>query len=304
MFTAPHATAILLISILGGAVVTTLLYGGRSWCKHICPLGSMIGHTASLSILEIGSNPNVCSTQCQTHDCIKDNNCPMGLHPSSAALTRECVLCLACIKSCRQRSARLNLRLPWQQLIGRGKWEWSVSIYSLLLIAAVLAIKVPELKFPHKFLIGFNTAPTTVLFESAVLVMIMALFFIAVMIAVGFPFSKNWRKNLLISGYPYIFLAFAGLFNVYFFEFVNHGEKLGIWALNNTGLDRYIPAQWVTPELGTLQIILPVVTIAGCAAALHLLKEIVKRESLTSFFLRANQLLIVLVSIIFLSVFW
>ena len=122
MFTNPHATALLLLSVLGGAVVTTLLYGSRSWCKHLCPLGSMIGNTASLSILEIGSNPNVCSTQCQTLDCIKDNNCPMGLHPSSAALTRECVLCLNCVKSCQHRSARLNLRTPWHQVIARGKW--------------------------------------------------------------------------------------------------------------------------------------------------------------------------------------
>lgn len=304
MFTTPHATAILLFSILGGAVITTVLYGGRSWCKHICPLGSMVGHTASLSILEVGSNPNICSTQCQSHDCIKDNNCPMGLHPSSAALTRECVLCLACIKSCRQRSARLNLRLPWQQLIGRGKWEWSVSIYSLLLVAAVLAIKVPELKFLHTFLSRFETAAPSVFFESAVLIIIMALFFIAVMIAVGFPFSKNWRKNLLISGYPYIFLAFAGLFNVYFFEFVTNGENLGLWALNNTGLDRFIPAQWVALNLGTLQILFPVVTFAGCVAALYLLKEIVKKESLPNFFFRANQLLILLVSMMFLLIFW
>jgi transcriptional regulator with AAA-type ATPase domain len=304
MFTTPHATGILLTSILGGAIITTVAYGSRSWCKHLCPLGSMIGHTASLSILEVGSNPNVCSTQCQTLDCIKDNNCPMGLHPSSAALTRECVLCLACIKSCKQRSARLNLRLPWQQLIGRGKWEWSVSICSLLLVAAVLAIKIPELTFLQKLPARFETGLPTVLFESATLILIMSVFFMAVIFAAGFPFSKNWRKNLLISGYPYIFPAFAGLFNVYFFEFVNHGENLGIWALNNTGLDRFIPAPWVTPNLGTLQIIFPIVTIAGCVSALYLLKEIVKRESLPSFFFRANQLLILLVSMIFLSVFW
>ena len=304
MFTTPHATAMLLISILGGAVVTTLLYGGRSWCKHLCPLGSMIGHTASLSILEVGSNPNICSTQCQSPDCIKDNNCPMGLHPSSAALTRECVLCLSCIKSCRQRSARLNLRMPWQQLIGRGKWEWSVSIYSLLLVAAVLAIRAPECVPLQKLLGRITAGQPSVYFEPAIMILIMTAFFIAVVIAAGFPLSKNWRKNLLISGYPYIFMAFVGLFNVYFFEFVAHGENFGVWALSNTGLDRFIPAQWVTPNLGTLQIMLPVMTIAGCSMALYLLKEIVKRESLPSFIFRANQLLILIVSMMFLLLFW
>jgi hypothetical protein len=132
----------------------------------------------------------------------------------------------------------------------------------------------------------------------------MAVFFSAVMIVVGFPFSKNWRKNLLVSGYPYIFLAFAGLFNIYFFEFVSQGENLGLWALKNTGLDRFIPAQWVTTNLGTLQIIIPLVTIAGCVMAMYLLREIARRESLQSFSFRANQMLILLVSAMFLLIFW
>ncbi|MEI6702142.1 MAG: cyclic nucleotide-binding domain-containing protein [Deltaproteobacteria bacterium] len=304
MFNSPRATGMLLLSILGGAILTTLLYGSRSWCKHLCPLGSMIGHAASLSILEVGSNPNVCSTQCQTLDCIKDNNCPMGLHPASAALTRECVLCLACVKSCQHRSARLNLRMPWQQLIGRGKWEWSVSICALLLVAAVLAIRGSQSE-PLGSLLGILSPERPVLLHEVVnLFLIMFLFLGSFSLAAGFPFSINWRRNLLISGYPYIFIAFVGLFNIYFYEFVHHGNQLGLWALKNLSIDRFIPAHWVTPELGTLQIVFPLTSIIGGVAALFLLKEVVRREALPLSLLRANQFLISVTVAMFIVIFW
>ncbi|HIJ87659.1 MAG TPA: cyclic nucleotide-binding domain-containing protein [Desulfuromonadales bacterium] len=304
MFTTPRATALLLLSVLGGAVVTTLLYGSRSWCKHLCPLGSMLGTTASLSILEIGSNPNVCSTQCQTLDCIKDNNCPMGLHPSSAALTRECVLCLACVKSCQHHSARLNLRMPWQQMIARGKWEWSVSISALLMVAMVLAVRGAEWSAAGRLLGRVVPDLPALLHDTAVLLLIVSLFLAAAAMAAGFPFSGNWRKNLQISGYPYLFMAFAGLFNLYFYEFVHHGNQLGVWALQNLSLDRFIPAEWVTPELGTLQIVFPIISILGGAAANYLLGKLVRRESLPQFLLRSNQLLIAVTVVLYVLMFW
>ncbi len=301
MFTNPHATALLLLSVLGGAVVTTLLYGSRSWCKHLCPLGSMIGNTASLSILEIGSNPNVCSTQCQTLDCIKDNNCPMGLHPSSAALTRECVLCLNCVKSCQHRSARLNLRTPWHQVIARGKWEWSVSISALLMVASVLAVRGSEWGMGH---LPGGSPGHPLLTNGGVLFLIVSLFLAAAILAAGFPFSGGWRKNLLISGYPYLFLAFVGLFNLYFYEFVHRGSQLGVWALKNLSIDSFIPAEWITPELGTLQIVLPLTALLGGAGANYMLGELVRRESLPLFLLRSNQLLIAVTVVLYVLMFW
>ena len=101
MFSDARATGALLLTILTGAIITNSLFGKRSWCKHICPLGKVVGHFADLSVVELGSNSNVCSSQCQTHDCVKDKNCPMGIHPSAAAATKDCVLCLACVKRCQ-----------------------------------------------------------------------------------------------------------------------------------------------------------------------------------------------------------
>jgi hypothetical protein len=137
-----------------------------------------------------------------------------------------------------------------------------------------------------------------------VLLLIVSLFLAAVILASGFPFSGRWRKNLLISGYPYLFLAFVGLFNFYFYEFVNHGNQLGVWALKNLSIDRFIPEQWVTPELGTLQIILPLTSVLGGVGANYLLGKLVRRESLPLFLLRSNQLLISVTVVLYVLMFW
>jgi polyferredoxin len=60
MFTAARATGVLLLTILGSATVTNYFFGKRSWCKHICPLGKMLAHSSGLSLVELGSNSNVC----------------------------------------------------------------------------------------------------------------------------------------------------------------------------------------------------------------------------------------------------
>jgi polyferredoxin len=116
----PRATAILILSIVTLAAVTGLLFQRSSWCRYLCPLGSIAGVLSSCSILELRSNYGICNNDCRTHDCYTGNEvsegCPMFEGPFSLSSNENCVMCGTCIKICPNRSPVLNLRLPGYEL--------------------------------------------------------------------------------------------------------------------------------------------------------------------------------------------
>ena len=306
MFTEARATSGLLLTILGGAVITTSLFGRRSWCKHICPLGKVVGHFAALSLVELGSNSNVCSSQCTTQDCVKDKNCPMGIHPSAAKATKDCVLCLSCLKSCTHKSVRIDARLPWQEMMAREKWEVPGAMFTILIVGSVLAVKLPSLipldRYATEYPALFQGAGIFIR-DAALPGLILTLFTVIALVASGFPTDKGWREHFVHVGHVYLFLAFAGFLNIYFHEFVYSGHNLLPWLIDMAGLGGVIPAEKVTPNLGTLKALIPLITLSGAILSLFMLKSIAAKYSLPKIIYRGHLLILSLTSLIFLLVF-
>jgi len=124
MTTNPRATGFLLIALISLAVLFALFFERETWCRYLCPLGNFGGIFSLSAILFVRSNSNVCSTLCNTHNCVKGSDeydgCPVFHHPLFAKNAQICKLCFNCLKSCPHGSARLYLRPPlvriWQQL--------------------------------------------------------------------------------------------------------------------------------------------------------------------------------------------
>ena len=299
MFTDAHATSVLLLSILSGATVTNFFFGRRSWCKHICPLGRMVGYCSSLSIMELATNSNVCSSQCQTHDCVKEKSCPMGLHPSAAAASKDCVMCLSCLKSCKHQSVRIDARLPWHELNNREKWDLITATFAVSLTGLVLAVKLPSWG-PLARLYEQLQPGHTFLTEVVVPVAVWLLFAATAWLASSFGAERRWKSNFAVSGPAYLFLAFSGFFNIYFHEFVHNGPNLLPWLLDLLKLAGTIPYSWVTPELGTLKALVPLVTLAGAAASLVMLGRLAKRHGIPNSVLRAHRCIVLATTLAFL----
>jgi transcriptional regulator with GAF, ATPase, and Fis domain/polyferredoxin len=306
MFTEARATSGLLLTILSGAVITTSLFGRRSWCKHICPLGKVVGHFAALSLVELGSNSNVCSSQCTTQDCVKDKNCPMGIHPSAATATKNCVLCLSCLKSCTHKSIRIDARLPWQEMMARERWEVPGAMFTILIVGSVLAVKLPSFmplgRYAAEYPVVFQ-GTSAFIKDAALPSLILTLFTALALVASGFPTDKRWREHFVHVGHVYLFLAFAGFLNIYFHEFVYNGHNLLPWLIHMAGLGGVIPAETVTLNLGTLKALIPLITLSGAIPSFFMLKSISAKYSLPKIIYRGHQLLLSLTSLIFLFVF-
>ncbi|MFM8524943.1 MAG: sigma 54-interacting transcriptional regulator [Cyanobacteriota bacterium] len=112
----------LLLLITTGAVIGSLRFEKRFWCRYLCPVGGMNGLFAKLSILELRAQGGTCSGSCSTYACFKGGpaegeglataGCPLGTHPAHLADNRNCVLCLTCAQACSHRSVQLALRPP------------------------------------------------------------------------------------------------------------------------------------------------------------------------------------------------
>jgi hypothetical protein len=306
MFTEARATSALLLTILGGAVVTTSLFGKRSWCKHICPLGRVVGHFASLSLMELGSNSNVCSSQCTTQDCVKDRNCPMGIHPAAATATKDCVLCLSCLKSCNHKSVRLQARLPWQEMMARERWGMPGAMFTVLIIASILAVKIPSLMPIDRYIAqhpGLLQGAESLIKDVVLPIGVLFMFTLLALLASGFPRMEKWREHFVHVGHVYLFLAFAGFLNIYFHEFVYNGHNLVPWLIDAAGMGKLIPVERVTPNLGTLKALVPLFTLTGAIPSFLMLKAIAEKYSLPRAIYRAHQVILGITSLAFLVVF-
>lgn len=112
----------LLLLITAGAVLGSLLFEKRFWCRYLCPVGGMNGLFAKLSLLELRAQAGTCSGSCSSYACFKGGpaegeglateGCPLGTHPAHLSDNRNCVLCLTCAQACPHRSVQLRLRPP------------------------------------------------------------------------------------------------------------------------------------------------------------------------------------------------
>ena len=121
-----YLSAWLLLLITSGAIICSLIFERRFWCRYLCPIGGMNGMFAKLSITELRAQQGTCSAECSTYQCYKGgpakeegmetNGCPLYSHPAQLEENKDCVLCMTCLKACPHRSVEFNIRPPGIEL--------------------------------------------------------------------------------------------------------------------------------------------------------------------------------------------
>jgi transcriptional regulator with AAA-type ATPase domain/NAD-dependent dihydropyrimidine dehydrogenase PreA subunit len=150
-----YLSACLLLLITAGAVIFSLLFERRFWCRYLCPIGGMNGMFGKLAMIELRAQQGICAATCSTYQCYKGGpalgegmetgGCPVYSHPAQLQDNRDCVLCMTCLKACPHRSVELNLRPPGIEL-----WTTHTPTYPevsllFLLFGAVFLHRLPEI---------------------------------------------------------------------------------------------------------------------------------------------------------------
>lgn len=138
----------LLLVITAGAVIGSLVFEKRFWCRYLCPVGGMNGLMAKLSVLELRAEAGTCSGSCSSYACFKGGpaegeglaslGCPLGTHPAHLDDNRNCVLCLTCAQACPHRSVELRLRPPGADLQRQMTAPQGEKLLLLVLLGGVM----------------------------------------------------------------------------------------------------------------------------------------------------------------------
>jgi DNA-binding NtrC family response regulator/polyferredoxin len=138
----PYGTSILFLCLMFSAILFSILFKRESWCRYLCPLGNVGATYAVASMVYLRANPNVCITQCNTHECYKgsptSHECPVFHHPLYVRDGHFCKMCLACLRSCPHGSTNLYLRPPIQSIWHQS--DLSPTMTPLALVVFFMAI--------------------------------------------------------------------------------------------------------------------------------------------------------------------
>lgn len=114
----PHATALLLLVLGGGALAAGLLFREpRAFCRAFCPASALLSVYGRQTPVQLEMrDPSVCA-RCRTQDCVRAEHryrldarsCPSLLRPFDRTASDGCVLCLQCAKICPHDNVGLGL---------------------------------------------------------------------------------------------------------------------------------------------------------------------------------------------------
>ena len=149
VLTHARITALVMAAYAILAIVLSLLFERRVFCRYFCPVGGFIGLYSLTAPLELRvKDPAICRSH-KTKDCYSGNEkgygCPWMLYPGALQSNTYCGLCGECIRTCPLDNVAINLRPPGADLVpGHGKrrldeaYKGFIMAGSALLYSAVL----------------------------------------------------------------------------------------------------------------------------------------------------------------------
>jgi hypothetical protein len=114
VLTQPGVTAIVLASFLLVAILTSLVFERRAFCRYLCPVGGFIGLYAQLAPTELRvKDTAVCAAHtvktCYTGSA-EGYGCPWQVFPGGLVKNTYCGTCMECLRTCPHDNIALNLR--------------------------------------------------------------------------------------------------------------------------------------------------------------------------------------------------
>ncbi|MBI4590229.1 MAG: 4Fe-4S binding protein [Candidatus Rokubacteria bacterium] len=140
----PVVTAWIVLFFAGLAVAVGLFYERRSFCRHLCPIGGLIGIYSMTAPVELrAKDRSVCAAD-RDKLCYRGGGtavgCPMFEFAAAMDRNNYCNLCFQCVTDCRHDNLGLSLRAFGKDLWASGRRFLDESYLAVGLVGLTLIV--------------------------------------------------------------------------------------------------------------------------------------------------------------------
>lgn len=196
-----------------------------SFCKLVCPIGTLLGVFSRLSVIGLRTKRDVCE-KCTNRICLiggKANPCPMYNNVPTIDSNKDCLLCANCIKNCPNDSARIIMVSPGEELKRKSGFTLSESYFIMALFGMAFILTTNGTLLARKILALFSVVLAGPLLKAADFLIGVGLFVVAFTI-LGYLCARLMKVRpshfLSEAGYYYLPAIFFIMFYTIFFGFL------------------------------------------------------------------------------------
>lgn len=136
--TTPVVTAWIFVGLVVVAVVVSVVFEQRSFCRYLCPMGGFIGLYSTMAPLELRPQPDLTSAEMGIAAREWPRGCPWINNPAALKANANCGLCLECLRTESGESMALNIRSFDAELGQPGTFRLDEAFLSLGLLGSVM----------------------------------------------------------------------------------------------------------------------------------------------------------------------
>ena len=144
----PRWTATALFSLAIIAILMSLIWELRSFCRYVCPVATFISTYSPLGRVMVRSRDADVCRNCKVRTCLRGNEngwaCPYSLCVANINRNFYCGLCMECFKSCTYDNVSLAIRRgPWTESFTQYGQAWQAIVLLVLGMVYPLTILSP-----------------------------------------------------------------------------------------------------------------------------------------------------------------
>jgi ferredoxin len=286
----PFLTAIVILIILASAVIFSIVYERRSFCRHVCPIGAVIGIYSMISPIELRS----CNkSRCDVHKkktCTEA--CPMLESPENMDNNVYCNFCMKCEPSCPSQNISLRLRSFGKDIYASLRKSKAEAIAALLLLGVVIVETLAmtsswePLKSNFSSFTGITESSMvyTAIFTLVLLVPVIIFYLLCYLLRLWLG-KNEFRTRSLVTEFAFLFIPLGvGLHFAHNIQHLLIESPIAIPAtvrlLQNIGVGMSLPVNWnPSPllELKTIFLIQMSILALGFTLSLYALYRFLRR---------------------------
>jgi len=140
----PRVTAGIVLFFAALAVAIGLVYERRSFCRHLCPIGGLIGIYSMMAPIELRAKSGPVCAADPDKACYRGGEaargCPMFEFPGAMDRNNYCTLCGDCVAACGHGNLVLRLRAFGQDLWATRRRLLDESYLAVVLVGLTLVV--------------------------------------------------------------------------------------------------------------------------------------------------------------------